>query len=857
METEKETEKENILNVLKMNSKILVYVALIAIIIYAGIYVRTLNMGGLIDVSTNSMTLAPDLDPYLYLRWAKEVVANGSIAQVDTMRYVPLGYQTSNELTLPVYLIVDLYKFLNLFSPTSIEYAAVIFPVIFFCLFLVAFFLFVRKVLSDYKGSDWMAVIATGIMSIIPGLLHRTLAGVPEKEAGGLCMMFFALYFLVCAFKSEKTWKAIVLGLLAGLSTGFMGLLWGGVTFMFAAVPLSIILILIFSEIKNNDILAYAGWTIGFTLPMVLMTTRYGIGMISPILGGFAYLILILLVFMKIFKNKLIAIIALTIFMSSAIVIINPQLGGHNFLQYLSHDILNYILKPFASDRITMTVAENNLAYFGTWLGSFGTAVFWFFILGASLLSYESLKPLGKKGRLMSSAIIILIMSMVLSRYSPSSSSDLIFFVGLAFFIICLGVKMGKEGERSVDKGIILLLSITLFSVFCSRSAIRLFYFVYPIVPIFIGFIVVRIFSYVNDKNDLVKYISWIVISLIVITIPASLISYNNGLVYEARVSKTNYYEAQWQEAMSWVREETPKDAVFAHWWDYGYWVQTLGERATILDGGNAISYWNYLMGRYVLTGDINNETTMIEYLKTHKATHLLIDSSDIGKYQAYSTIGSDNNYDRLSFMQTFLIDDGASQEKRNETLYLFRGYAQFEDDLYYNGTNYYSGSAVVAFIVSVSNETINQPSIVVISRNKQYILPVRCIYVNGEKIEFDSGISGCIYTMPSISPTKILQIGAGLWLSPRLMKSEMVHLYILQDRSDGFVNVHNEQSPIINELNSQYNLGLPEIIFHSQVGVIGPIKIWEINYSFYPTIEENPEYLSKIYPSKELWEVK
>ena len=144
------------------------------------------------------MTLAPDLDPYLYLRWAKEVVANGAIAKVDIMRYVPLGFQTSNELTLPVYLIVDLYKFLNLFSPTSIEYAAVIFPVIFFCLFLVAFFLFVRKTFSNYPGAGWMAVISTAIVSIIPGLLHRTLAGVPEKEAGGLCLMFLALYFLMC-----------------------------------------------------------------------------------------------------------------------------------------------------------------------------------------------------------------------------------------------------------------------------------------------------------------------------------------------------------------------------------------------------------------------------------------------------------------------------------------------------------------------------------------------------------------------------------------------------------------------------------------------------------------------------------
>ena len=25
---------------------------------------------------------------------------------------------------------------------------------------------------------------------------------------------------------------------------------------------------------------------------------------------------------------------------------------------------------------------------------------------------------------------------------------------------------------------------------------------------------------------------------------------------------------------MSWVRENTPEESIFVHWWDYGYWVQ-------------------------------------------------------------------------------------------------------------------------------------------------------------------------------------------------------------------------------------------------------------------------------------------
>lgn len=39
-----------------------------------------------------------------------------------------------------------------------------------------------------------------------------------------------------------------------------------------------------------------------------------------------------------------------------------------------------------------------------------------------------------------------------------------------------------------------------------------------------------------------------------------------------------------WLDTYDWIRNNTPPDAVVASWWDYGYWTQTLGERASIAD---------------------------------------------------------------------------------------------------------------------------------------------------------------------------------------------------------------------------------------------------------------------------------
>jgi dolichyl-diphosphooligosaccharide--protein glycosyltransferase len=42
---------------------------------------------------------------------------------------------------------------------------------------------------------------------------------------------------------------------------------------------------------------------------------------------------------------------------------------------------------------------------------------------------------------------------------------------------------------------------------------------------------------------------------------------------------------------MQWLRENTPEDAVIASWWDYGYWISTLGERKTLADNATLIDW--------------------------------------------------------------------------------------------------------------------------------------------------------------------------------------------------------------------------------------------------------------------------
>ena len=98
-----------------------------------------------------------------------------------------------------------------------------------------------------------------------------------------------------------------------------------------------------------------------------------------------------------------------------------------------------------------------------------------------------------------------------------------------------------------------------------------------PIAPIFVAFMLVEsgdIFRKVRKNKRLI----WGSV-VIVILILSLFIFWNSYKSVKSQAYNLipSYYNQQWQKAMNWVKENTPENSVFAHWWDYGYWVQTIG----------------------------------------------------------------------------------------------------------------------------------------------------------------------------------------------------------------------------------------------------------------------------------------
>ena len=69
--------------------------------------------------------------------------------------------------------------------------------------------------------------------------------------------------------------------------------------------------------------------------------------------------------------------------------------------------------------------------------------------------------------------------------------------------------------------------------------------------------------------------------------------------------------------AMAYIRETQPEDAVIASWWDYGYYMQHASRRRVIFDGGYTGGDGFYLLGHALLTDDPARMTGIFRMLET------------------------------------------------------------------------------------------------------------------------------------------------------------------------------------------------------------------------------------------------
>ncbi len=869
---------------------------LLGFITWLAVWIRTRNLPGLKDITTNDWTLGPDLDPFLFLRWAKHIVEEGSLFAIDTMRYVPLGFETRNELILTPYLIAWFHKIAIYFGSSSVTHSAILYPVAMFGLTVIAFFFMVREIFMPDLGkkkAGAIGLIASLFLSILPVLLPRTIAGIPEKESSAFLFLSLAFYFFLRSWRSEKNARYLF-ALLSGITTAMLALVWGGYIYVFFTLVPALFLSFLFGTLTKKRLYTCAVWYFSAILLMAPFTTRYQLfTLLIGITTGSVLLILLITAFHTFivtphlqkyfiterFKKIPLPLIS-TLLVTLGVAIVSVIVSGPEFITSKIQYIIYNLVTP-TSSRLIQTVAENKPVYFVEWVGSFGPVVenlknipllFWLTVIGSVYLFLNALHAFTRKERIiLTTSYIIFLIAIIFSRYKPDSilngtsyESIALFLIGFIAFLGSIGYfyyRNYHEGKHeqfaTINIGILILLTFFFMTIFSVRNAVRLIMMLVPPVSIMVAYFVVAFSTTMkNAKDEFWKIVRFVLVMVVILSALFAAQLYYNEISTTSKYHVPSPYTHQWQKAMAWVRESTPQQSVFGHWWDYGYWLQSIGNRATVLDGGNFYSYWNHLMGRHGLSG--SSEQDALEYLYAHNTTHFLIDSTDIGKYSAYSLIGSDSTYDRASYIPSFRINERMTQETKNSTIYFYEGGATLDEDIRYNldDTQIFlpAGQAGLGGILIERDKQGNiatQPRGIFVYQGKQFTLPLRYAFDDAFQ-DFGSGVEAGFYLMHWIIPEgaegRAIPDGALLYLSPRTVKSRVAWLYLYKQQSSAFKLIHSEDDAIVAHLKSQnVDLGGKDIIYINELR--GPIRIWEIRYP--KDILFKPEYANTFYPEE------
>jgi dolichyl-diphosphooligosaccharide--protein glycosyltransferase len=817
-------------NIPVKNKNLLYWLSLIPVFFIA-LYVRTRNLPLL------QGKYLIELDSYFFFRYAKMLLEQGSLPTIDYMRYLPVGFPTKTFVFFPK-TMVYFYKIAHFFfsNLSQIEWH-IIYPPVITVVSLIFFFLFVKELLGHRT-----AFITTAFLAVIPAYLQRTMAGFADHEAFGMLWVFIALWLFVLAWKSEDWKKFIPFAALSGIFAAALFATWGGFVFTILGISLFAFAYAVLTNKSIKPLLRL----LPFMFTYLLFSSFFSAQSLISLIRAMAYAnvalvstVLFSIVLLFVNKSQILSklripssILALGI---SAIITLPI-----NFIaKFVDLSAILTSLTKQGETRIFFTVSENAQPYFfNDWWGGFGF-IFLLAFFGAALYFYKLFDPEGKSKFklhwLATAAFVLFILTFIFGRLSSSGSPIVSFFSSTylywmaIFAILLLAVYLlayyaDKNHLQNIEnKWVWILLSVwLLITLVAARGQVRLLFATVPPIAIAAGFFVSEIVNWAKKQEKTLKIVTILAVALISMFVFA--------FAAQSTLSQNEYSGSmtpgQWGDAMNWVRENTPEESVFAHWWDYGYLTIAVGERAAVTDGGNLMA-WNHQSGRYFLTGKDENST--LTYLKTHNVTHILISEEEISKYYAFSYIGSDENLDRRSTIGVFGLQE--MKEVRNGTLLLYGGSWGLDKDYLIDNLILPEGQAGIYGFAVPSDLSSQTPQAFVSYNNQQFTFDIPCIVKEGQRTDFETNpnatLNGCLVLVPYIQDqTNMNPIGAAFWASEKVWDTNFARLYLYDAKDPNFKLVYKDDMPL-----ALY-----------QGRIIGPIKIWEVEYP--ANVKPDSDYL-------------
>ena len=492
-----------------------------------------------------------EFDPFFNFRATEFLVNNGLEKYFewnDELSWYPYGRDVSSNSQVMLHIIsasifwifrnfVDLYDFV------------IIFPALIGSLTCVVIFGLTRII-----GGTTAGLLSSLLFSISIPVLIRGQIGWFKSEPLGLFLGLLATFLILNGIKSKNIRFALTNAILGGVILSLSLSAWGGNIFFL--IPLGILFISAPIVRRDHGFLIKIIPTITISLIISsLFFERLGTFFISGLSGlsliiPTIFMILIIIVQKRSTQEKK---LRNTIFFLTILLISIPVFLYFNetldIVHLPSHRYLNAIYPLLTTtDSLTDSVSEHQTLY-----------------ISQSFLLHS----------------VLMIFSAFGVWFLFTNRTQKFNFLELKIFILALG----------------------LFSVYIGSAFMRLEVFtsIGVIILSSIGFSVfIKSFSkkIKSTRKNIFKIGPLIILSFLLL-IPLFLPESGNILHTAMNVPPTisnggtNFIltSNDWRETLEWVKINTPSDSVIGAWWDYGYWIQTISNRASLADNSTVIDH--------------------------------------------------------------------------------------------------------------------------------------------------------------------------------------------------------------------------------------------------------------------------
>jgi dolichyl-diphosphooligosaccharide---protein glycosyltransferase len=500
-----------------------------------------------------------EFDPYFDYRATKYIVDNGLESYLkwhDFMSWYPEGRNIPATSQSGLHIIAAyLYQIFG--GGMSLLDFTIILPAVLGSLTTIVIFGLVRNI-----GGTTAGLFSALLFAFTPAIISRGNLGWFKSEPLGLFLGLLSIYLFLSAMKSHQVKLTIIKAAGAGILLGLANASWGGIQYF--SIPVSLFFICLPFFQREGKIPMYVAIT--FTIAALLSAgafPRPGISFVFglpgiALMGGTIFLII------GYYLNRisrqdrqvrnLLFLLAAFIAIAAGVLItgsyysssfrylnaINPFLSAVN---PLTESVAEHFT-PTLVDYFTQYSILLMFAGFGAWIAFKTRNMMYIFALIIGLTG--------------------LYVSATFARLLVYASIGIIILAGIGLYHTTRSVlehrgSTAAERSESIPRGSKARKKFESMKVKSNKS---LFVKVGYVAAITLLLTIPMV--YPPNSN-------WLSLA----DIPTSIA--NGGTGY--RVTTTD-----WIDALEWIDKNTPKDSVIASWWDYGYWITTLGNRTSLAD---------------------------------------------------------------------------------------------------------------------------------------------------------------------------------------------------------------------------------------------------------------------------------